>query len=304
MKWELLKIFESVYTGLGLTDTLIKLNNRKILAGLAEIIGAEEQLTEMTVIIDKLDKIGIEKVNEELKNKGFGEKSLETINSFLAISGSNEEKLLGLHSLLSASEMGKKGIQELENLYQLTQLAKVERVEIDPTLARGLDYYTGAIYEAKPADGSMSTIGSGGRYDNLTEVFGLKDMSGVGISFGADRIYDLLEMRDLFPKHLNKTCDVLVLNFDEALIPGALSIVQKLRRNDMSAMIYPDPVKIKKQMKYAHNLEIPFVIIYGEDEKSSETFVLKNMVQGSQESHQLKDLESVMMKADIPGREE
>jgi histidyl-tRNA synthetase len=294
---ELLKIFDSVYTTLGLEDTCIKLNNRKVLTGLADIIDEQDRLTDMTVVIDKLDKIGLDKVLEELQKKDFSENSLTTIKSFLSIAGSNKEKLKQLTVLIEKSEVGLKGIEELQTLLNLTEMAKVGKLEIDPTLARGLDYYTGAIFEAKPADGNMGSIGAGGRYDNLTEVFGLKDMSGIGLSFGADRIYDLMDMRNLFPDHLSRTCDVLVINFNDQLLSGALTIVESIKSSGKSCMLYPEPSKMKKQMKYANSLDIPLVILYGDDEAASSKFILKNMLNGSQETHLLKDLKSIIKKA-------
>ncbi|MBT7611395.1 MAG: histidine--tRNA ligase [Bacteriovoracaceae bacterium] len=296
---ELLKIFDSVYSSLGLTDIIIKLNNRKILTGLSEIIGEQSRLTDMTVVIDKLDKIGIEKVQDELKSKGFDDEGLSTIKAFLEIKGDNKAKLAQLSQLLENSPIGLKGIEELSTLLNFTATVKVQRLEIDPTLARGLNYYTGAIFEAKPLDDSIGSIGAGGRYDNLTEVFGLKDMSGVGLSFGADRIYDLMEMRNLFPKHLSRTCDVLVINFDDQLLTGALDIVEKVKANGHSCMLYPEPAKMKKQMKYANSLEIPLVILYGEDEAAHSKFVLKNMQQGTQETFLIKELKSALKKTII-----
>jgi histidyl-tRNA synthetase len=293
---ELLKIFDSVYTKLGLKDTIIKINNRKILAGLADIIGQQDRLTEMTIVLDKLDKIGLEKIEEELLNKDFSSENLVIIKQFLKISGSNSSKLEQLKMILKNSEIGLKGIQELNTLFALTDKVQVARLEIDPTLARGLDYYTGAIFEAKPADGSIGSIGAGGRYDNLTEVFGLKNMSGVGLSFGLDRIYDLMEMRNLFSTHLSKACDVLVINFDDQLLTSALEIVEKIKSYGHSCMLYPEPSKMKKQMKYADSLNIPLVILFGEDEEANGKFVLKQMATGAQETHLLKDLKSAINK--------
>ncbi len=293
---ELLKIFDQVFNQLGLKDSIIKLNNRKILEGLAEIINEKDRLTDMTIVIDKLDKIGEEKVLEELKLKNFSEKGLEVIHSFLSLSGSNQKKMEGLQAMLRESEVAQTGIAELSKLLSLLGPAKIARVEIDPTLARGLDYYTGAIFEVKPSSGGAGSIASGGRYDNLTEIFGLKEMPGVGISFGADRIYDLMEERDLFPGNLAKTCDVLIAHFDEGSLPNALSMTQKVKEAGYSCMIYPAPSKIKKQMKYANALQIPLVIICGESEIENQTFILKNMTEGSQSTYSLSELPKVIKK--------
>ena len=293
---ELLKIYDSVFTQLGLTDAIIKLNNRKVLTGLAEVIGEPTRLIEMTVVLDKLDKIGEEKILSELKLKNFSDESLKKIQEYLSIKGENSEVIQKLRDFLNTSEIGLQGVDELDQLLRLTKTVNVERLDIDPTLARGLDYYTGAIFEVKPADGSMGSIGAGGRYDNLTEVFGVKDMSGVGLSFGADRIYDLMDMRQLFPENLGRTCDILFVNFNDQLITNALEAVALIKSSGISCMLYPESAKLKKQFKYAHSLSIPLVIMMGEDEVKNKQFVLKNLDTGTQETFELTALIPTLKK--------
>ncbi len=280
---ELIQIVDQVYKRLQL-NVVVKLNNRKILAGIAEIIGEAEKIVDITVAIDKLDKIGLENVNKELADKGISQEAIDTLQPIILLSGSNSEKLAQLKELLSSSEIGMKGIEELETVFTyLSQLDVQTEVELDLTLARGLNYYTGAIFEVKSKDMEFGSITGGGRYDDLTGIFGLKDVSGVGISFGADRIYDVLEQMDKFPSNTGITTKVLFINFGEKEEAFCLPILAKLRANGINAEIYPDSSKMKKQMTYANNKNIPFVILVGESEVEEGVVSLKNMESGDQE---------------------
>ncbi|WP_461630381.1 histidine--tRNA ligase [Labilibaculum euxinus] len=280
---ELIQIVDQVYKRLQL-NVVVKLNNRKILAGIAEIIGEAEKIVDITVAIDKLDKIGLENVNKELADKGISQEAIDTLQPIILLSGSNSDKLAKLKELLSSSEIGMKGIEELETVFTyLSQLDVQIEVELDLTLARGLNYYTGAIFEVKSKDMEFGSITGGGRYDDLTGIFGLKDVSGVGISFGADRIYDVLEQMDKFPSNTGITTKVLFINFGEKEESFCLPILAKLRANGINAEIYPDSSKMKKQMTYANNKNIPFVILVGESEVEEGVVSLKNMESGDQE---------------------
>lgn len=280
---ELIQIVDQVYKRLQL-NVVVKLNNRKILAGIAEIIGEAEKIVDITVAIDKLDKIGLENVNKELADKGISQKAIDTLQPIILLAGTNSEKLAKLTELLSASEIGMKGIGELETVFAyLSQLDVTTEVELDLTLARGLNYYTGAIFEVKSKDMEFGSITGGGRYDDLTGIFGLKDVSGVGISFGADRIYDVLEQMDKFPTNTGITTKVLFINFGEKEEAFCLPILAKLRANGVNAEIYPGSAKMKKQMTYANNKNIPFVILVGESEIEEGLVSLKNMESGAQE---------------------
>ncbi|PCH71578.1 MAG: histidine--tRNA ligase [Bacteroidales bacterium] len=280
---ELIQIVDQVYKRLQL-NVVVKLNNRKILAGIAEIIGEAEKIVDITVAIDKLDKIGLENVNKELADKGISQKAIDTLQPIILLAGTNSEKLAKLTELLSASEIGMKGIGELETVFAyLSQLDVTTEVELDLTLARGLNYYTGAIFEVKSKDMEFGSITGGGRYDDLTGIFGLKDVSGVGISFGADRIYDVLEQMDKFPTNTGITTKVLFINFGEKEEAFCLPILAKLRANGVNAEIYPSSAKMKKQMTYANNKNIPFVILVGESEIEEGLVSLKNMESGEQE---------------------
>lgn len=285
---ELIQIINEVFLQLGIR-TRILLNNRKVLAGIAESIGAEEQLIDITTAIDKLDKIGLDKVRLELQSKGFTDSQLERLEPILLLQGSNEEKLNWLADYFSqstsASEIGLLGVEELRYIIKNTASLELNtEVCIDLSLARGLSYYTGAILEVKALDAQIGSISGGGRYDNLTGIFGLEGMSGVGISFGADRIYDVLAELDLFPKELNSATDLMFVNFgvDEAskLIP----LVARLRKAGIRTELYPDAVKIKKQMTYANNCGIAFVSLIGEDEIKNNTITVKNMTTGEQQT--------------------
>ncbi|MCT4602838.1 MAG: histidine--tRNA ligase [Marinifilum sp.] len=280
---ELIQIVDEVYRRLQL-NVVVKLNNRKILAGIAEIIGEAEKIIDITVAIDKLDKIGLDNVNKELAEKGVAAKAIETLQPIILLSGTNAEKAAKLKELLADSEVGMKGIEELETVFNYLDSLNVKtEVELDLTLARGLNYYTGAIFEVKSKDMEFGSITGGGRYDDLTGIFGLKDVSGVGISFGADRIYDVLEQMDKFPEETAATTKVLFINFGEREELFCLPVLSKLRANGVNAEIYPASQKMKKQMTYANNKNIPYVIMVGETEMEEGVVSLKNMETGDQE---------------------
>jgi histidyl-tRNA synthetase len=289
---ELIQIFDEVLTNLGLPDFSIKLNNRKILSGIAEVAGAAAQMMDMTIAIDKLDKIGVDGVEKELREKGFKDDQLKVINSVLNISGSNEEKLTQLRGILSASEIAIKGIEEVQ--YILTRVSSVglerAKLELDLTLARGLNYYTGAIFEVKANGVQMGSICGGGRYDDLTGIFGLPGLSGVGISFGADRIYDVMIELQLFPQEIGATTKLLFANFGETEEVYSLPILRQIRQAGINAEIYPEAAKMKKQFKYADDKKIPFVAIIGADEMANGTIALKNMQSGEQANLRLEEL--------------
>lgn len=280
---ELIQIISEVFRRLGIR-TRILLNNRKILSGIAEVVGEADRLTDITVAIDKLDKIGLDKVNDELRSKDFGEEAIERLRPFIKMKGDNREKLDRLKSTLASSETGLKGIEELTYI-----LDKVERVQlhselmVDISLARGLSYYTGAILEVKALDAEMGSITGGGRYDNLTGIFGLEGMSGVGISFGADRIYDVMMQLDLFPAEKLTGTQLLFVNFSEEDADSLLPLIQKLREQGLCTELYPEPAKIKKQMSYANAANIPYVALVGENERATGQVNLKNMLTGEQQ---------------------
>tara|TARA_R110001583_G_scaffold15005_5_gene62187 strand:- start:21636 stop:22997 length:1362 start_codon:yes stop_codon:yes gene_type:complete len=279
---ELIQIVDEVYKRLKL-NVLVKLNNRKILAGIAEIIGEADRIIDITVAIDKLDKIGLDNVNKEMLEKGIPQEAIDTLQPIILLSGTNSEKLNKLKEVLSASEIGMKGIDELETVFNyLNDLDVNTEVELDLTLARGLNYYTGAIFEVKSKDMEFGSITGGGRYDDLTGIFGLKDVSGVGISFGADRIYDVLEQMELFPAETVNTTKVMFVNFGEKEEKYCLPILAKLRANGVKAEIFPDAQKMKKQMNYANDKHIPFVIMVGETEMKEGLLSLKDMETGDQ----------------------
>ncbi len=280
---ELIQIVEEVYRRLGIRVCL-HLNNRKILAGIAEVIGAPDKLTDITVAIDKLDKIGLDNVNQELREKGLSDKSIERLQPILAMSGSNEDKLRTIAEVLAASETGRKGVEETKSVLELCEQTGVAlNIELDLTLARGLNYYTGAIFEVKALDVEMGSITGGGRYDNLTGIFGMPGVSGVGISFGADRIYDVLNQLDLYPQTSQEQTQVLFAHFGEAERAYCLKWAKQLREAGINTEVYPEICKIKKQMNYADQKQIPFVAIAGGDEMQNDTVMLKNMQTGEQE---------------------
>jgi len=279
---ELIQIVDEVYKRLNL-NVLVKLNNRKILAGIAEIIGEADRIIDITVAIDKLDKIGLDNVNKEMLEKGIPQEAIDTLQPIILLSGTNTEKLNKLKEILSASEVGMKGIEELETVFNyLNDLDVTTEVELDLTLARGLNYYTGAIFEVKSKDMEFGSITGGGRYDDLTGIFGLKDVSGVGISFGADRIYDVLEQMDRFPAETVNTTKVIFVNFGEKEEKYCLPILAKLRANGVKSEIFPGSAKMKKQMNYANDKHIPFVIMVGETEMEEGLLSLKDMETGEQ----------------------
>ncbi len=279
---ELLSLIDYVMEQLGINVT-IKVNNRKILAGIAALLNAEDKLVDITVAIDKIDKVGLENVNKELLEKGLSEEAVARLEPLLTLSGSNEEKLARLSVLLDGQDEGIKGIEELrEVLDGIAALDPKATVELDVSLARGLNYYTGTIIEVKANDVEIGSITGGGRYDNLTGVFGMPGLSGVGISFGADRIYDVLNQLDLYPAEISASVKVLFINFGEAEARGAEKIIAKLRRAGISAQLYPDAAKMKKQMAYANAEGVPYVALIGDKELADGTVTLKNMASGEQ----------------------
>ena len=292
---ELIQIIDEVFKLLKI-NVVIKINNRKILSGIAEIIGEPEKITDITVAIDKMDKIGLEKVNEEIASKGISEKAIEKLQPILKLSGSNQEKLTQLKTVLADSEIGLQGIQELEEIFDLCTSMQVEtEVQLDLTLARGLNYYTGAIFEVKTLDMEMGSITGGGRYDNLTGVFGMEGVSGVGISFGADRIYDVLNQLQLYPETSKEQTRILFVSFGENELKYCLPWLKEMRKNGINSEIYPEPAKMKKQMTYADNKGIPYVAIVGENEMNEGKVMLKNMITGEQAVKDLDELLEVLL---------
>ena len=281
---ELVAMINEVFNRFGIR-VVIKLNNRKILTGIAEVIGAPDKIIDITVAIDKIDKIGLDNVKAELIEKGLEQAAVDALEPLLTLDGSNEEKLTTLSQLLASSEMGMKGIEEMRFvLNQATALSLTSQVELDVSLARGLNYYTGTILEVKALDVEMGSISGGGRYDNLTGVFGLSGVSGVGISFGADRIYDVLNTLDLYPDDTLVSTKVLFINFGGEEAAQSLNSVMKLRANGVAAELYADEAKMKKQMAYANAKAIPFVAMIGENEIATNTITLKNMTTGEQQT--------------------
>ena len=287
---ELIQIVNEVYHRLKINVRLL-INNRKVLAGIAETIGYPDKLTDITVAIDKMDKIGLENVNVELRDKGIAEEAIGKLQPILNLSGNNQEKLEQLRSILKDSETGLKGVEELATVFKYIQALNINtEIKLDLTLARGLSYYTGAIFEVKALDAEIGSITGGGRYDDLTGIFGLKNMSGVGISFGADRIFDVMNQLDLFPKDANTTTQVLFVNFGSQEELYCLPILKTLRENGINAEIYPDASKMKKQMTYADKKGIPYVALVGENEMKSGIVSLKNMTSGEQENFTTEEL--------------
>jgi len=291
---ELIQIVDEVYRRLKI-NVCIKINNRKILSGIAEVIGEAEKITDITVAIDKLDKIGLEKVNEELASKGIPEEAIAKLQPIILLQGSNREKLETIRQVLSTSETGLKGAEEIETILNYTELLDIKtEIELDLTLARGLNYYTGAIFEVKAKDVEIGSITGGGRYDNLTGVFGLPDVSGVGISFGADRIYDVLNQLDLYPKETSQSTKLIFVTFGEEELKYALTCLKHVRAAGISAEIYPEPGKMKKQMGYADSKNIPFVAIIGETEMKENKVMLKNMVSGEQKLVSVEEIKQLL----------
>lgn len=287
---ELIQIMDEVFRRFGIR-VCIKMNNRKILAGIAEILGAADMIVDITVAIDKLDKIGIDNVNEELRSKGLSEEAIQKLQPVIMLSGSNREKIDSLKQILANSEIGLKGIAELEFILdRIDKLTLRSELELDLTLARGLNYYTGAIFEVKAMDVQIGSITGGGRYDNLTGVFGMDGVSGVGISFGADRIFDVLNQLDLYPKDALLTTQLLFVNFGEKEEAYLLPIIAKVRAAGIRTELYPESAKMKKQMGYADTKKIPFVAIVGETEMEEGKINLKNMITGEQKPATLEEL--------------
>ena len=287
---ELIQIVEEVYRRLGIRVSL-HLNNRKVLAGIAEVIGAPDKMIDITVAIDKLDKIGVDKVNEELRDRGLSEQAVTALQPILNLSGDNRDKLAQLRTILAGSEVGLKGVEELERIFNHLSFVNCNLpIDLDLCLARGLNYYTGAIFEVKALDVQMGSITGGGRYDNLTGIFGLPDVSGVGISFGADRIYDVLTELNLYPEDLQSTTQLLFACFGEDELRFAMQSATELRRKGMRVEVYPEATKMKRQMAYADAKHIPYVAIIGSNELAERKVMLKNMLTGEQCLTGIEDL--------------
>ncbi|MBQ1827981.1 MAG: histidine--tRNA ligase [Prevotella sp.] len=280
---ELMQIVDTVFSRFGIR-VQIKINNRKILSGIAEVIGAADKIVDITVAIDKLDKIGIDNVNAELREDGLSEEQIAKLQPIIQLSGSNDEKLTTIADVLKASETGLKGVEEIRFILNVLKTTGLKNeIQLDLTLARGLNYYTGAIFEVKALDVQIGSITGGGRYDNLTGIFGMPGLSGVGISFGADRIYDVLNQLDLYPKDSVTATQVLFINFGEQETAYCLPIINNVRARGIRAEIFPDSAKMKKQMAYANAKQIPFVALAGENEIKEGKLTLKNMSTGEQQ---------------------
>ena len=279
---ELMQIVDTVFSRFGVR-VQIKINNRKILTGIAEVIGAADKIVDITVAIDKLDKIGIDNVNAELREDGLSEEQIEKLQPIIALEGTNDEKLNTIAQVLKDSETGLKGVEETRYILTTLGTSLKNELQLDLTLARGLSYYTGAIFEVKALDTPMGSISGGGRYDNLTGIFGMPGLSGVGISFGVDRIYDVLNALDLYPKDSLTTSQVLFINFGQAETAYCMPIVAQVRQAGIRAELYPDSAKMKKQMSYANAKQIPFVVLAGESEMAAGKVTLKNMETGEQQ---------------------
>lgn len=281
---ELMQIVDEVFTRFGIR-VCIKINNRKILTGIAEIIGEADKIVDITVAIDKLDKIGLDKVNDELRAVGLSEEAVEKLQPIIALSGSNEEKLETMRRVLAESETGLKGVEEVAFVLETLKNSQLHNeIELDLTLARGLNYYTGCIFEVKALDVQIGSITGGGRYDNLTGIFGMPGLSGVGISFGADRIYDVLGQLDLYPQETQSGVQLLFINFGAAEAAHCLRLAAQARLASIATEVYPDSVKMKKQMSYANAHNVPFVALVGETEMAEGRITLKNMTTGEQQS--------------------
>lgn len=294
---ELIQLYDAVFQELQLKDCTIFLNHRKILTGIAEVLGETERLIPFTVALDKLDKIGVEKVMLEMRAKGISQEAIDKAAPLFSMTGSSYEQLAKLKKFLESSQEGTKGIEEIE--FILDRIALLETTNIDlkfqVTLARGLNYYTGCIFEVAPPEGvRMGSIGGGGRYDGLTDIFGLKNVSGVGISFGLDRIYLVLEELDLFPTEIGRNLDVLVLNFGESESVKAMELVSQLRKIGIRSDLYPDSAKMQKQMKYANQRAVPYVILLGEKEIEDNVFVVKDMSKGDQKTYPMQELDAFL----------
>ncbi|GAB2772587.1 histidine--tRNA ligase [Salinimicrobium soli] len=294
---EFVQLYDAVFTALGLQGVTIKINNRKVLSGFAEVIGESDKLIDFTVALDKLDKIGEEGVKKEMQEKGISAEAIQKIQRVFDLKGDFSEKINVLKTILSTSEVGKKGIEELEFINNSIEALGLEtaKLDLDVTLARGLNYYTGAIFEVSaPEKVQMGSIGGGGRYDDLTGIFGMSDVSGVGISFGLDRIYLVLEELDLFPETVSRNIEVLFINFGENESLYCLKAIKNLRNKGIAAELYPDEAKMKKQMNHANKRDIPFVVLAGAEEISNQKFTLKNMRSGEQSSVSMEELSAVL----------
>ena len=294
---ELMQIIDEVFRRFGIR-VCIKINNRKILSGIAEMIGEADKIVDITVAIDKLDKIGLDAVNEELREDGISEEAIRKLQPIINLSGTNDEKIATMREALAGSEVGQKGIDEVEYVLNIIQNSKLKiqnDVELDLTLARGLNYYTGCIFEVKALGVEIGSITGGGRYDNLTGIFGMPGLSGVGISFGADRIYDVLNQLDLYPEAVTTATQVLFINFGEKETDYSLPIVASLRKQGIRCEIYPDSSKMKKQMQYANQKAIPFVAMTGETEMQAGKVMLKNMTTGEQKLVSPEELASCVL---------
>ena len=294
---EFVQLYDAVFTALDLKGVTIKINNRKILSGIAEVIGAQDKLIDFTVALDKLDKIGEEKVKEEMRSKGISEDGISKLQPLFSLEGDFGTQVESLKSILNTSEVGLKGIEELEFIdASISKLGlKTANLQLDVTLARGLNYYTGAIFEVAAPEGvKMGSIGGGGRYDDLTSIFGKPDTSGVGISFGLDRMYLVLEELNLFPETITDATKVLFINFGEKEAMACLQAVTNLRQHGVKAELYPDSAKMKNQMIHANRRNIPYVVLVGEEELNSGTYTLKNMKTGEQEKLNIQELLSTL----------
>ncbi|WP_310594818.1 histidine--tRNA ligase [Flavobacterium sp.] len=294
---ELVQLYDGVFTALGLNGVTIKINNRKILSGIAEVIGASDKLIDFTVALDKLDKIGEDGVKKEMIEKGISETTIAKVQPLFSFTGSFSEKINQLSTLLAESEEGMKGVEELRFICdKVTDLGLTTAIlDLDVTLARGLNYYTGAIFEvAAPAGVAMGSIGGGGRYDDLTGIFGLKNMSGVGISFGLDRIYLVVEELGLFPTTVTATSQALFINYGEKEAFYAMKAIKELRQSGIKVELYPDNAKLAKQFQHADKRNIPFAVMAGDQEMNSNTYTLKNLLTGEQNSLDLEALKKVL----------
>ena len=292
---ELMQIVDTVFTRFGIR-VQIKINNRKILSGIAEVIGEPDKIVDITVAIDKLDKIGLDKVNEELKADGISDEAIAKLQPIIALSGTNEEKLQTIREVLADSETGLKGVEETQFILDTLKGSLNNEIQLGLTLARGLNYYTGAIFEVKALDYAIGSITGGGRYDNLTGIFGMPGLSGVGISFGADRIYDVLNGLDLYPKEAVNGTKLLFINFGDKETAYCLPVVRACRAAGISTEMFPDKAKMKKQMSYANAKAIPFVVLAGDNEIAENKFTLKNMTTGEQHLVTTEELISIVSK--------
>ena len=292
---ELMQIVDTVFTRFGIR-VQIKINNRKILSGIAEVIGEPDKIVDITVAIDKLDKIGLDKVNEELKADGISDEAIAKLQPIIALSGTNEEKLQTIREVLADSETGLKGVEETQFILDTLKGSLNNEIQLDLTLARGLNYYTGAIFEVKALDYAIGSITGVGRYDNLTGIFGMPGLSGVGISFGADRIYDVLNGLDLYPKEAVNGTKLLFINFGDKEMTYCLPVVRACRAAGISTEMFPDKAKMKKQMSYANAKAIPFVVLAGDNEIAENKFTLKNMTTGEQHLVTTEELISIVSK--------